>query len=57
LLQELNHELKQIINPLRILAVLQKNIALEFLQEHLSESAAQTSGPREVILSEYLIGE
>jgi len=39
------------------LAVLQKNIAQEFLQEHLSESAAQTSGPREVILSEYLMGE
>ena len=57
LLQELNNELKETINPLRILAVLQKNIAPEFLQEHLSESAAQTSGPREVILSEYLIGE
>jgi len=57
LLQELNNELKQTINPLRILAILQKNIAPEFLQEHLSESAAQTSGPREVILSEYLIGE
>ena len=57
LLQELNNELKQTINSLRILAVLQKNIAPEFLKEHLSESAAQTSGPREVILSEYLIGE
>ena len=57
LLQGLNSELKKTINPLRILAVLQKNIAPEFLQEHLSESAAQTSGPREVILSEYLIGE
>jgi len=57
LLQELSNELKQTINPLRILAILQKNIALEFLKEHLSESAAQTSGLREVILSEYLIGE
>jgi len=57
LLQELNNELKKTINPLTILAVLQKNIAPEFLKEHLSESAAQTSGPREVILSEYLIGE
>jgi superfamily II DNA/RNA helicase len=57
LLQELNNELKQTINPLRILAILQKNIALEFLKEHLSESAAQTSGPREVILSEYLMGQ
>lgn len=57
LLKELNNELKKTINPLTILAVLQKNIASEFLKEHLSESAAQTSGPREVILSEYLIGE
>jgi len=57
LLQELNNELKQTISPLRILAILQKNVAPEFLKEHLSESAAQTSGPREVILSEYLIGE
>ena len=57
LLQELNNELKKTINPLTILAVLQKNIAPEFLKEHLSESATQTSGPREVILSEYLIGE
>jgi len=57
LLQELNDALKESINPLRIIAVLQKNVATEFLQEHLSESAAQTSGPREVILSEYLMGE
>ena len=57
LLKELDNELKKTINPLTILAVLQKNIAPEFLKEHLSESAAQTSGPREVILSEYLMGE
>jgi len=57
LLVELNNELKETISPLKILAVLQKNIAPELLKEHLSESAAQTSGPREVILSEYLIGE
>jgi len=57
LLKELNNELKKTINSLRILAALQKNIAPEFLKEHLSESAAQTFGPREVILSEYLIGE
>ncbi len=42
------------INPLKILAVLQKNIPSEFLKEHISESSAQTFGPREVILSEYL---
>lgn len=43
------------INPLKILAVLQKNIPSEFLKEHISESSAQTFGPREVILSEYLV--
>jgi superfamily II DNA/RNA helicase len=57
LLVELNNELKETISSLKILAILQKNVAPEFLKEHLSESAAQTSGPREVILSEYLIGE
>lgn len=54
-LQELNKELKKSQNPLKILAVLQKNIPSEFLKEHISESSAQTFGPREVILSEYLI--
>jgi hypothetical protein len=44
-------------NPLKILAILQKNIADELLQSHFAESAAHTFGPREVILSEYLIGE
>jgi len=55
-LQEVSRELKCGINPLKILAVLQKNIPPEFLKEHVSESAAQTFGPREVILSEYLSG-
>jgi len=52
-LQELNKELKNGLNPLRILAVLQKNIPTDLLKEHIAESSAQTSGPREVILSEY----
>ncbi|MBU2615038.1 MAG: helicase [Elusimicrobia bacterium] len=52
-LKELNQELKNGINILRILAVLQKNIPQNLLREHISENAAQTSGPREVILSEY----
>ena len=56
-LQELNKELKNDVNPLRILAVLQKNIPAELLESHLVESSAQTFGPREVILSEYLIGK
>ncbi|MFO7773407.1 MAG: helicase-related protein [Dehalococcoidia bacterium] len=44
-------------NPLKILGILKKNIPAEFLKETAAESAAQTSGPREVILSEYLLGE
>lgn len=41
--------------PLRILAVLRKHIPDEFLESHIAETAAHTFGPREVILSEYLI--
>ncbi|GMT48306.1 MAG: ATP-dependent helicase [bacterium] len=46
---------KQGINPLKILGILQKTIPAEFLEEHIAESAALTFGPREVILSEYLV--
>jgi len=55
-LRELKQELKNDVNPLKILGVLQKNIANELLESHFAESAAHTFGPREVILSEYLIG-
>jgi hypothetical protein len=48
-------ELSKETNPLKILAKLKSNIAPEFFKETVAESAAQTSGPREVILSEYLI--
>ncbi len=44
-------------NPLKVLAVLQNNVPDEFLESHIAESAAHVAGPREVILSEYLIGE
>jgi len=54
-LQELNKELKNGVSPLRLLAVLYKNIPTELLESHLAESSAQTFGPREVILSEYLV--
>ncbi|MCL6523942.1 MAG: hypothetical protein K6T34_04690 [Thermoflavifilum sp.] len=54
--QVLNKELeKGPPNPLRVLALLQNNIPSEFLESHIAESAAHTFGPREVILSEYLI--
>jgi superfamily II DNA/RNA helicase len=53
----LNKELKQgPPNPLKVLALLQNNIPSEFLESHIAENAAHTFGPREVILSEYLIG-
>jgi len=41
--------------PLKILSILRSGIPQEFFKEHISETAAETSGPREVILSEYLI--
>ena len=44
-------------NPLKVLALLQTNVPEEFLESHIAESAAHVAGPREVILSEYLIGE
>jgi len=52
----LSKELSKEPNPLKILARLKTNIAPEFFKEPIAESSAQTSGPREVILSEYLIG-
>lgn len=57
-LKALNKELKTgKPNPLKVLALLQNNIPEEFLESHIAESAAHTFGPREVILSEYLISE
>ncbi len=53
----LQKELSKELNPLKILGILKKNIPSEFFKEPVAEGAAQTSGPREVILSEYLIGK
>ena len=53
----LQKALSKELNPLKILGILKKNIPLEFFKEPMAGSAAQTSGPREVILSEYLIGK
>ena len=44
-------------NPLKVLALLQNNIPDEFLGGHIAESTAHTAGPKEVILSEYLIAD
>jgi superfamily II DNA/RNA helicase len=57
LLQEIKNEFENEIKPLKLVAVLQKNIPPEFFKEILAESSAQTTGPQEVILSEYLVSE
>ena len=57
LLRKLQNELKKGVNPLKILAVLRMNIPSEFLTQSAVQSAAQIFGPREVILSEYLINK
>lgn len=44
-------------NPLKVLALLQNSIPTEFLESHIAESAAHVFGPREVILSEYLVSQ
>jgi len=54
LLKTINHELSKKFNPLKLLSILKVNIPSEFFKETLAESSAQVSGPREVILSEYL---
>ena len=43
-------------NPLKILAKVRANLPEEFFSESAAQSAAKTSGPREVILSVYLSG-
>ena len=55
--QEIEDELKSEIDPLKVIAVCKKNIPNELFKESLAESSAQTSGPREVILSEYFTGK
>jgi superfamily II DNA/RNA helicase len=47
----------KIKDPLKLLAIFRSGVPQEFFKEHISASAAETSGPREVILSEYLIAE
>lgn len=47
--------LNGIEDPVKILAKIKTNIPEEFFTEHLSHSSADVFGPREVILSEYLV--
>ena len=57
-LKALDKELKQgQPNSLKLLALLQTTIPKELLESHIVENAAHTTGPREVILSEYMIAD
>jgi superfamily II DNA/RNA helicase len=53
----LSKALSKEANPLKILAVLRSNIAPELFNETAAEGAISPSHPREVILSEYLVGK
>ena len=53
--KKLVKETKGEINPLKILAKVKSGIAPEFLEKRVVTGAADVSGPKEVILSEYLM--
>jgi hypothetical protein len=57
LVSEFQKDAKTGINPLKMLAKLKLKIGPEFFKETVSESAALTAGPREIILSEYIVGK
>ena len=48
---------EELINPFKVLAVLQTNIPTKLLEEHYAEQNPAVFGKREVILSLYLTGE
>ncbi len=56
-LKALDELKKEIMNPLKVLAVLQTHIPERFLSGHYAERHPQSFGKREVILSMYLMGE
>ena len=47
----------ELVNPFKVLAVLQSNIPELLLQSHYAEQNPSVSGKREVILSLYLSGD
>ena len=47
-------KLKEIKNPLKVIAILQKEISPRFLESHYAEFSGKIEGKREVILSMYL---
>ena len=50
-------KIKNEINPLKILAVLRKEIAAQLFSETHAQKTRGQQAPREVILSGYLVGE
>jgi len=54
-IKKLVKETKDELNPLKILAKVKSGVAPEFFQKTFVTGAADISGPKEVILSEYLI--
>lgn len=53
-MQALNALKSEALNPLKVVAVLQKHIPERFLQSHYAEQSPTVTGKREVILSLYL---
>ena len=47
----------QMLNQLKVLAILQTNIPVRLLESHYAEENPRSAGKREVILSMYLVGE
>jgi superfamily II DNA or RNA helicase len=56
-LKVLNDLKNEIVNPFKVLAVLQTHIPTRLLEEHYAEQKPAVFGKREVILSLYLAGE
>jgi len=56
-LKALNDLKKEIVNPFKVLAVLQTHIPAKLLEDHYADQNPAVFGKREVILSMYLSGE
>ncbi len=56
-LKALNDLKNELVNPFKVLAVLQTHIPAKLLEEHYAEQNPMVGGKREVILSMYLGGE
>ena len=55
-LKALNDLGKELVNPLKVVAVLQMYIPTRLLEEHYAVENPETFGKREVILSMYMSG-